>query len=108
MVLILSGAPELVEGAESKGARSFDLNGSDSRICRKLSAISPACDAINQGSGKHEGRPSVRWLEAPEHRAMTTTDLITSDQGAQRILSRSRMNVFFALWAVAMRCFRAL
>jgi hypothetical protein len=39
---------------------------------------------------------------------MTTTDLITSDQGAQRILSRSRMNVFFALWAVAMRCFRAL
>jgi len=38
---------------------------------------------------------------------MTTTDLITSDLGAQRLLSRSRMSVFFALWAVAMRCFRS-
>ena len=37
---------------------------------------------------------------------MTTTDLIICDKGAQRLLSRSRMSVFFALWAVTMRCFR--
>ena len=37
---------------------------------------------------------------------MTTTDLVTSDLGAHRILSRSRMGVFFALWAIAMLCFR--
>jgi hypothetical protein len=39
---------------------------------------------------------------------MTTTDLITCDMGAHRLLSRSRMGVFFAIWAVAMRCFRGL
>jgi hypothetical protein len=35
MVLILSGAPELVEGAQSKDARCFDLNGSDSRLLNR-------------------------------------------------------------------------
>ena len=39
---------------------------------------------------------------------MPTTDLIMCDRGAQRLLSRSRMNMFFAFWAVAMRCFRGL
>jgi hypothetical protein len=37
-----------------------------------------------------------------------TTDLVTSDDGARRIYARSRMNVVFMLWAVAMRCFRQL
>ena len=39
---------------------------------------------------------------------MMTTDLVTCDLGAQRLLSRSRMTMAFAFWAVAMRCFRGL
>jgi len=35
-------------------------------------------------------------------------DLVSCDCGAQRIYARSRMNMLFALWAVAMRCFRPL
>ncbi len=35
-------------------------------------------------------------------------DLIASDDGARRIYARSRKNVLFAIWAVAMRCFRQL
>lgn len=37
---------------------------------------------------------------------MTTTDIITSEDGAQQLLSRSRRNIFFAMWALAMRCLR--
>jgi hypothetical protein len=35
-------------------------------------------------------------------------DLVSSDDGARRIYARSRKSVLFALWAVAMRCFRQL
>jgi hypothetical protein len=35
-------------------------------------------------------------------------DLVSSDDGARRIYAKSRMNVVFMLWAVAMRCFRQL
>jgi hypothetical protein len=37
-----------------------------------------------------------------------TADLVSSDDGARRIYAKSRMNVVFMLWAVAMRCFRSL
>lgn len=37
---------------------------------------------------------------------MTTTDIVTSDRGTQQLLARSRRNMFFALWALAMRCLR--
>lgn len=35
-------------------------------------------------------------------------DLVSSDAGARRICAQSRKNLMFALWALAMRCFRQL
>jgi len=35
-------------------------------------------------------------------------DLVSSDAGARRICAQSRKSVLFALWAIAMRCFRQL
>ena len=35
-------------------------------------------------------------------------DLVSSDAGARRMYAKSRMSVLFALWAVAMRCFRQI
>jgi hypothetical protein len=39
--------------------------------------------------------------------AMSTTHLIATDAGPHKIVSQSRMSLLFALWAVAMRCFRS-
>jgi hypothetical protein len=38
---------------------------------------------------------------------MTTTDIITTDQAPQRWLRRSSRAMVFAVWAMAMRCFRS-
>jgi hypothetical protein len=37
---------------------------------------------------------------------MPTSDLTAADAGPHWLVAHSRMNLLFALWAVAMRCFR--
>jgi hypothetical protein len=39
--------------------------------------------------------------------SLTTTHLIATDAGPHKLVARSRMSLLFALWAVAMRCFRS-
>ena len=71
---------------------------------RKSSAISPR--PLHRGSDwvRRRGVNLAAEHRAPE--ATSMADFVSSDAGARRVYAQTRMNVWFAIWAIAMRCFR--